>query len=132
MKEIRIIIKLPEGAKLEVEQDENLVSEAEARAPEKKRKERSDKGKKKSEEPADEEMTEVGDDVPDEDFGDDFADEESDKLSDSQLKELKRALNVHAQKGDRKATVKILHKYAKVSDEVKPADLAKLLKELSK
>lgn len=101
-------------------------------------------GKKKAEpeaeaeEPSDEELEETQDegDGEQEDSSEDFSEEiedavEEDKLSDEELEKLKKALSAHSKKnGSKQATIKILMKYAKKSDDVKPADLPKLLKEL--
>jgi hypothetical protein len=55
---------------------------------------------------------------------------EEDKISEDDLKKLKAALNAHQKKHGKEKAIKILHKYAKRSDAVKPADLSKLMKAL--
>lgn len=57
-------------------------------------------------------------------------DDESAKVSPKQLAQLKKALNTYAFKNGRPKAVKILHKYAKVSQDVKASDFPKIMKEL--
>mgnify|MGYP007057186946 CR=1 FL=1 len=57
-------------------------------------------------------------------------DDEPAKVSPKQLAELKKALNTYAGKKGRPKAVKILHKYAKVSHDVKASDFPKIMEEL--
>jgi hypothetical protein len=55
-------------------------------------------------------------------------DEEAEGLSEKELTKLKSALKAYSAKHGKEKAVKHLHKFAKVSQDVKPADLPKLLK----
>jgi len=81
-----------------------------------------------------EEDDEDVDDLEDDDLEDDDEEIEEDdkpaKVSPKQLAELKKALNTYAGKNGRPETIKILHKYAKVSKDVKASDFPKIMKEL--
>lgn len=57
-------------------------------------------------------------------------DDEPAKVSPKQLAQLKKALNTYHVKNGRPKTIKILHKYAKVSHDVKASDFPKIMKEL--
>lgn len=57
-------------------------------------------------------------------------DEEPAKIDQKQLAQLKKALNSYSAKNGKPKAVKILHKYAKVSQDVKADDFAKIMKAL--
>lgn len=80
-----------------------------------------------------EDSEEDGEDVDDlEEDGEEEIEEDDEpaKVSPKQLAELKKALNTFAGKNGKAKAVKILHKYAKVSQDVKASDFAKIMKEL--
>ncbi len=56
--------------------------------------------------------------------------EESDVISEAEVEKLKVALKAYSAKNGKDKAVKMLHKYAKKSTEVKKADLPKLIKAL--
>lgn len=143
--EIKVKIELPEelsnalkalsGCSVKVETAANTNAEAPVK--------KTGRPRKAKEEPVapaapvtsdlEDEITEPSDDLPPadlEDFGDDFSDEEPTTLPEEKIAELKAALNKHAGKNSRAVTIAILHKYAKKSDDVKPGDFPKLMKEL--
>lgn len=108
-------------AKAEVEEDDD-----EDEAPAKKTK------NAKKEEPEDEEDDEDSEDEGDEDSEDEDDDEDAEYVTGDDLKKLKKALAAHkkANGGKPEKTVKILHKFADSSEEVKVEDLPKILKAL--
>lgn len=66
----------------------------------------------------------------DEDVEESSDDEEPSKVDAKQLAQLKKALNTYSGKNGKDKAVKILHKYAKVSQDVKAEDFGKLMKAL--
>lgn len=77
-----------------------------------------------------EETEDVEEDVEDEDVEESEDDEEPAKVDAKQLATLKKALNTYSAKNGKDKAVKILHKYAKVSQDVKADDYGKLMKAL--
>lgn len=68
--------------------------------------------------------------VEDEDTEEMEDDEEPAKIDTKQLAQLKKALNSYSAKNGKPKAVKILHKFAKVSQDVKADDFAKIMKAL--
>lgn len=60
----------------------------------------------------------------------DIEDDEPTKIDTKQLAQLKKALNSYSAKNGKPKAVKILHKFAKVSQDVKAEDFAKIMKAL--
>jgi hypothetical protein len=82
-----------------------------------------------SEEESSEESSE--EESSEEDFEEDLEEEIEDGLiSEDNLKKLKGALNAYSAKNGKPAAIKVLHKFAKTSTEVKEADFAKIMKTL--
>lgn len=79
-----------------------------------------------------EEVEEVSSDEDDfsEDVEEEIEDDEPAKIDAKQLAQLKKALNTYAGKNGKKKAVTILNKYAKVSQDVKADDFAKIMKAL--
>lgn len=77
---------------------------------------------------SDEDETDFSEDV--EDVEDEIEDDEPAKIDAKQLAQLKKALNTYAGKNGKKKAVTILNKYAKVSQDVKADDFAKIMKAL--
>lgn len=84
------------------------------------------------------EVEEVSSDEDETDFSEDVEEEIEDdepakidaKIDAKQLAQLKKALNTYAGKNGKKKAVTILNKYAKVSQDVKADDFAKIMKAL--
>lgn len=80
------------------------------------------------------EVEEVSSDEDETDFSEDveeeIEDDEPAKIDAKQLAQLKKALNTYAGKNGKKKAVTILNKYAKVSQDVKADDFAKIMKAL--
>lgn len=125
-------------------------TEEQAAAEEKPKRTRKTKAKEEPEETVEEtveETEEVEDTVEDLDDSEDEAEESSDdmdededeeteddeepaKIDAKQLAQLKKALNSYSAKNGKPKAVKILHKFAKVSQDVKAEDFAKIMKAL--
>lgn len=129
-------------------------AEEQAAAEEKPKRTRKTKAKEEPEETVEEtveETEEVEDTVEDLDDSEDEAEETSDDMGDmddmdedeeteddeepakidtKQLAQLKKALNSYSAKNGKPKAVKILHKFAKVSQDVKAEDFAKIMEDL--
>lgn len=77
-----------------------------------------------------EESSDDMDDMDEDDGEETEDDEEPAKIDDKQLAQLKKALNSYSAKNGKPKAVKILHKFAKVSQDVKAEDFAKIMKAL--
>lgn len=78
----------------------------------------------------DEELDEDESEDEDADEDEESEDEEDGKIDPKQLMQLKKALNSYSSKHGKPKAVKILHKFAKVSQDVKAKDFSKILKAL--
>lgn len=79
------------------------------------------------EEETDDEDIDLDEDADDEE---ETTEDEDEKIDAKQLAQLKKALNGYSAKHGKPKAVKILHKYAKVSQDVKTEDFSKIMKAL--
>lgn len=79
---------------------------------------------------SEDEAEETSDDMDEDEDEETEDDEEPAKIDTKQLAQLKKALNSYSAKNGKPKAVKILHKFAKVSQDVKAEDFAKIMKAL--